>query len=121
MTKSLIAQYFIMQIVPILLIIAGTYMVSHITTRKTAKIGYRSVRAFQSEESWQYAQKECGKLWKKLGWITLVISLLVGLLLLKIPVDLQGIFTIVVMFLQMGILLYTNRTIENRLKEHYPS
>lgn len=60
-------------VIPIMLIIFGTYFRKKPIKRDSVLFGHRTPRAKQSEEAWNYAHQRLGPLWQKTGIILFVI------------------------------------------------
>ena len=60
------------QVIPVTILAAGYYYKNHVP--KTMKSGYRTRRSTLSRETWVYAHRMLGKLWRPLGWILLTVS-----------------------------------------------
>ena len=59
-------------LLPLVMLIAG-YRYS-VKVPKSMRSGYRSRRSMLSRETWVYAHRRLGGIWKKLGWIMLIVS-----------------------------------------------
>lgn len=62
--------------IPILMILCGRMMWKHPPKNINGIIGYRTMRSMKNSKTWQYAQEYCGRLWWKIGWVALPISVL---------------------------------------------
>ncbi len=60
-------------VIPILLIIFGTYFEKNPVKKGAVIFGHRTRRSKQSEEAWDYANRRLGPLWKKWGATLFVI------------------------------------------------
>ena len=71
------------QILPVTVLAAGYYYKNHVP--KTMKSGYRTRRSTRSRETWVYAHRMLGKLWRPLGWVLLTVSFfgMFGILILN--------------------------------------
>lgn len=67
-------------VIPILLIIFGTYFEKNPVKKGAVIFGHRTRRSKQSEEAWDYANRRLGPLWKKWGVILFIIIALSYLL-----------------------------------------
>lgn len=81
--------------------------------------GYRTRRSMQNQQTWDYAQRECGRLWVRWGVLMLVPAAVIMLLLLgkEVPTigTVGGIFTV----LQMLPLLLSIAIIEKKLRRTF--
>ncbi len=60
------------QVIPVTILAAGYYYKNHVP--KTMKSGYRTARSIRSRETWVFAHRMLGRLWRPLGWVMLTIS-----------------------------------------------
>ena len=81
--------------------------------------GYRTRRSMQNQQTWDYAQREFGRLWMRWGVLMLVSAAVIMLLLLgkEVPTigTVGGIFTV----LQMLPLLLSIAVIEKKLRRTF--
>lgn len=64
-------------LVPAIMIIAGWSMWKHCPKKVNMAIGYRTKRSMKNMDTWQFAHEYCGKLWWRIGWVMLALSVLV--------------------------------------------
>lgn len=104
---------------PIIMIIAGNSMRLGKFKTINSIVGYRTRRSMQNQQTWDYAQRECGRLWVRWGVLMLVPAAVIMLLLLgkEIPTigTVGGIFTV----LQMLPLLLSIAIVEKKLREKF--
>ena len=104
---------------PIIMIIAGNSMRLGKFKTINSTVGYRTRRSMQNQQTWDYAQRECGRLWVRWGVLMLVPAAVIMLLLLgkEIPTigTVGGIFTV----LQMLPLLLSIAIVEKKLREKF--
>ena len=62
-------------LLPLIMVIAGYFMYKHSPKDINGIIGYRTKLSMKNQETWDFAQKFCGKLWLKIGGIMLLLSL----------------------------------------------
>lgn len=106
-------------LMPIIMIIAGNSMRLGKFKTINSIVGYRTRRSMQNQQTWDYAQRECGRLWVRWGVLMLVPAAVIMLLLLgkEIPTigTVGGIFTV----LQMLPLLLSIAIVEKKLREKF--
>lgn len=106
-------------LIPIIMIIAGNSM--RLGKFKTINyiVGYRTRRSMKNQQTWDYAHRECGRLWVRWGVLMLVPAAVIMLLLLgkEIPTigTVGGIFTV----LQMIPLFLSIAIVEKKLREKF--
>ena len=64
-------------IVPIVMIGAGRMMWKHCPDKINRVYGYRTKYSMINDDTWKFAHDYCGRLWLKIGWIMLILSILV--------------------------------------------
>lgn len=106
-------------LIPIIMIIAGNSMRLGKFKTINSIVGYRTRRSMQNQQTWDYAQRECGRLWVRWGVLMLVPAAVIMLLLLgkEIPTigTVGGIFTV----LQMIPLFLSIAIVEKKLREKF--
>jgi uncharacterized membrane protein len=75
-------MFFCMLLIPLTMIGAGRWMWKYPPEEINHLIGYRTSRSMKNQKTWKFAQEYCGHLWWKIGWVMLVLSVIVMLLLL---------------------------------------
>lgn len=69
-------MFFSNLIVPVIFIVSGRMMWKHCPKEINGMIGYRTKRSMKNEDTWKFAHDYCGRLWWKLGWVILILSIL---------------------------------------------
>ena len=82
-------------------------------------IGYRTAMSMKNSDTWEFAQKEIGRLWTKWGWILLIASAAILLLLLGQSGKLVSIVGCVLMFAQLIPLIGCIASVERKLRENF--
>lgn len=75
---------------PVLMIICGNMMWKHTPKNINGVIGYRTKRSMKNMETWKFAHVYCGRLWWKIGWVMLVFSTIVHILMYNSSEDVIG-------------------------------
>lgn len=102
-------------IVPVVLIICGSLMLFRPPKQINRYSGYRTKNSMRDRESWDFAQKYCGKLWLCGGAAMLLVS---GLLLFLLPELKKNIgFSLLCVFLQVALMCLSYFQVERALKE----
>ncbi len=104
-------------IVPLLMIIGGILMKR--IGKVNSFVGYRTERSMKNEDTWSFANTFCARLWIKLGTFILAISIAVSA-----PLYFAGKAAVVIcgtllMFVQLGVLLYSIYPVEKALKKTF--
>lgn len=101
--------------IPILMSLFGLMLWLNPPKKMNALFGYRTKTSMSSQDAWNYAQKEMGKIWLIVGVITLIISYY----LLNILSISQDIIVITLISLQMITLYGSYIFVERNLKKRF--
>lgn len=103
---------------PVFMIILGNVFVKHPPETINNVYGYRTTMSRKNQETWDFAHNYCGKLWIKIGWILLPVSLLVMLPTLgkgENPIGfVGGTFTFLQCFVLIGSIVPVERALKKR-------
>ena len=64
-------------LVPITMILCGRMMWKHAPEKINGVMGYRTPRSMKNMDTWKFAHDYCGRLWWKIGWIMLIVSVII--------------------------------------------
>lgn len=106
-------------LVPGIMMSVGAWMRKHPPKQINWVMGYRSTRSMKSQESWDFANRYSGKLMFRAGWMTLVVSLVVMLLILFRSETVVSIVSVVLVFCQLIPLLAVLPMVEQQLKKRF--
>ncbi len=106
-------------ITPLLMLIGGWMMWKHCPKKINGVFGYRTSRSMKNDDTWRFAHEYCGKLWWKIGWMMLPLSLLISIPLYLASELLLALIGLIVMFIQLAILFYSIYLTEKALKQHF--
>lgn len=106
-------------LIPIIMIIAGNSMRLGKFKTINSIVGYRTRRSMQNQQTWDYAQRECGRLWMRWGVLMLVPTAVIMLLLLGKEVPTIGTVGGIVTVLQMLPPLLSIAVIEKKLRRTF--
>lgn len=67
-------------LIPIIMIIAGNSMRLGKFKTINSIVGYRTRRSMKNQQTWDYAHRECGLLWRRWGSTMLVLTVIAMLL-----------------------------------------
>lgn len=104
-------------LIPIVMIGVGRMMWKHPPEKINGVIGYRTTRSMKNKDTWKFAHTHSGKLWWKIGWITLLPSLIVHIPFYGSTDDKISIVSLVVVTIQIillvGSIFPTERALKN--------
>ncbi len=75
--------------------------------------------SMKNMDTWSFANKFAGKLWWKIGWLTLIPSILAHIPFYGADDDSIGIFSIIVMIVQLIVLIVSILPTEKALKQNF--
>lgn len=106
-------------LVPLTMIVFGRIFSRKAPRNINMLFGYRTERSMKNEETWNFAHTYFGRIWYRLGWILLPVSVLVMLLVVGKDKDTIGYTGMVLEFMQILALLIPICFTEAALKKHF--
>lgn len=103
-------------LIPCIMIIAGRLMWKHCPQKINGVVGYRTKRSMINNDTWRFAHDYCGKLWWKIGWLILVLSVLIHVPFYRHDDKAMGILSMVLVTIQCLTLIATIYPTEKALK-----
>ncbi len=64
-------------ILPVLMIVLGKVFIKKPPIQINGFYGYRTRRSMKNQAAWDFSHLYCGKLWRKMGWFMLPVSMIV--------------------------------------------
>ena len=105
------------QIIPVTVLAVGYYYKNRVP--KTMKTGYRTARSTRSRESWVFAHRMLGRLWRPLGWVLLTVSFFGMFAVLIINKDALEKATSVLVIAQTVVMVGSLIPVERALKQNF--
>ena len=106
-------------LIPIIRIIAGNSMRLGKFKTINSIVGYRTRRSMKNQQTWDYAHRECGLLWRRWGSTVLVLTVIAMLLFMGEDTDHIGVVGSVITVLQMIPLFLSIVIVEKKLREKF--
>ena len=106
-------------ILPLMMIGFGMVFLNHPPGKINSYYGYRTRRSMLNQNTWEFAHKCCGRLWKRMGIIMLPVSMAVGIPMLWMSETMQGILTGILETLQIFVMLGSIFLVERALKREF--
>ena len=106
-------------LIPLTMIVFGTRFLRRPPDRINAVFGYRTRRSMKSMDTWRFAHVYFGRLWRRIGWILLPLSVIAMLPVLGKNEQTVGWTGTAVMFAQMIALIAPIFPTERALKERF--
>ena len=119
MTGFWIFMFIMVVITPLIMIGFGAYFYRHTPKEINSIFGYRTTRSMKNQDTWDFAHRYCGKVWRILGWLTLLISLIAMLLTLGKEVNFIGIYSCILIGIQIIALIISIFPVESALKQTF--
>ena len=63
-------------VIPLLMIVIGQVFIKNPPKTINGIYGYRTSRSKKNQDTWNFAHLYCGKLWWKVGWVMLPLSVI---------------------------------------------
>jgi len=92
-------------LIPITMIVLGGYFSKHAPKNINGLYGYRTTMSMRNKETWEFAHNYCGRLWFKLGWILLIISVIPMLFVIMNDKSIISNFGLVLCAIQVVFLI----------------
>ncbi len=106
-------------VIPLSMIGFGAYLKKSGPAKINPVFGYRTSRSMKNQETWAFAQRYCGSLWKSRGMILAPISAGSMLLFLNKSEDAIGMAGMGIVFVQIGVMIWAIGRTEAELKKHF--
>lgn len=82
-------------------------------------VGYRTSRSMRNMDTWRFAHEYCGKLWWKIGWITLIPSIIIHIPFYGTEDNTIGLVGGILVTIQVIILIASVYPTEKALKRNF--
>lgn len=112
-------MFFCNLLVPIIQIVAGKMMWKSSPGKINKVYGYRTKRSMKNMDTWEFAHEHCGRVWWRVGWVTLIVSVLAQLPFMHSSEDVSGVVAGVISTLQVCILVLSIFPTERALKKTF--
>lgn len=112
-------MFFCNLLVPIIQIVAGKMMWKSSPGKINKVYGYRTKRSMKNMDTWEFAHEHCGRVWWRVGWVTLIVSVLAQLPFIHSSEDVSGVVAGVISTLQVCILVLSIFPTERALKKTF--
>lgn len=106
-------------LVPAMMIAFGRVMWKRPPRKINGIYGYRTAMSMKNTDTWRFAHDYCGRLWWRLGWITLAPSLIASLACLRSSEAVVSAVSITLILIQCIVLVGSIRPVENALKRAF--
>ena len=112
-------MFFCNMLYSVLMIIGGYYMWKRTPKFGNSLSGYRSRRSSVNENTWRFANKNCGRRWWIIGWIMFVPTVLVQLPFYGNDEDTVGKVGLIICIIECAVMLLSIIPTETALKKEF--
>lgn len=106
-------------LIPALMLILGWMMYKHTPKEINDIYGYRTTMSRMNKDTWNFANKYCGKLWIKIGIIMLIISLIIQFLFINSNDYIITIISCMLCIIQAIVVIFSIIPVEKELKKNF--
>ena len=106
-------------LVPATMIGFGSLFLNKAPSKINYIFGYRTARSMKNMDTWNFAHKYLGKLWKRIGWIMLPLSVIPMILVFRSDVSVVGTVGGIIVMVQLVPLVATIFPTERALKKNF--
>nr|WP_315021684.1 SdpI family protein [uncultured Aminipila sp.] len=106
-------------LIPVIMIIFGKIFENKVPKRINNFYGYRTSMSRKNQDTWEFAHKCCGRLWKKVGLIMSVVTLILTVVSFTLSEDMQGIVCGIIVTIQTIVLIGSIFPVEKALKKNF--
>ena len=105
--------------VPVIQMSAGRMMWKHCPQKINSVYGYRTSRSMKNQDTWKFAHDHCGRVWWKIGWIMLILSVVVQIPFYHSSEEVIGKVSAILCTLQLIALIASIFPTEYALKKEF--
>ena len=106
-------------LIPATMIGIGCRFARKVPEQINAVFGYRTSRSVKNRHTWEFAHAYCGKLWRVLGWIMALLSVVIMALVFGKQGETVGTVGGGLVFVQVAVMLLSIIPVELALKKNF--
>ena len=106
-------------LIPLTMIIFGLKFLRAAPKNINYIFGYRSSRSMKNRDTWEFAHKQIGALWKGLGIALLPCSAVIMLFFIGMDIESIGLNSVYIIFAQVIVMVFPIFIVESRLKKAF--
>lgn len=106
-------------LVPITMVCFGSYFLKKAPKNINVFFGYRTNMSMKNQNTWEFAHKTIGKIWRLVGYILLPLSVVPMLFLLNQDIDTTGWVGSITVMVQLAIMVLTIVPVEVKLHKTF--
>lgn len=106
-------------LLPLTMLVFGLYFSKNAPSEINSAFGYRTKSSMKSQDTWEFAHRYCGKLWKIYGAVLLPISVIPMILLKSSSENTVSVVSTALMIIQLVPMLLSIVLTERKLKQDF--
>lgn len=106
-------------LIPMTMVLAGFLLYKKCPKRVNHVVGYRTPMSMKNQDTWEFANTYCGKLWLVIGVIMTIITAVIHVLCRDLSEDNLGILVLIMTTVQIIMLLVTIAPVEHNLNKNF--
>ena len=106
-------------LVPVTMLLFGRMFLKDPPKSVDRIFGYRTQMSMKNEDTWEFAHRCCGKIWWRLGWILLAVSIVIMFLVRGKSDDAVGLVGGILCAAEVAPLLLSIIPVEKALKKEF--
>ena len=106
-------------LIPMGMLVGGRLMWKRCPKQINGFLGYRTFRSMKNMDTWIFAHTFCGKLWWKVGFVMLILTVLLHLPFYQSSEGAMGILCLAILTIQLVVLVATVFPTEAALKKAF--
>lgn len=119
MNDLFIVAFLMTLLVPTIMIIFGSIFSKNAPKNINRIYGYRTPRSMKNQETWEFANKYCGKLWLRIGVIMLIITSVLLLISMNFGESVVLVCTSIFVTIQTVTIILSVLPVEMALKKEF--
>lgn len=106
-------------IIPILMVVFGILFEKKPPKKINDYYGYRTVRSMRNMDTWVYAHRYAGNLYKRVFIVVLILSIIISVFMINFNSNIQIIVDLILLLVQTIILVGCIPIVERELKRRF--
>lgn len=119
MNDLFIVAFLLTLLVPTIMIIFGSIFSKNSPKNINRIYGYRTPRSMKNQETWEFANKYCGKLWLRIGIIMLIITSMLLVIAMTFGESIVLVCTSIFVTIQTVTIILSVLPVEMALKKEF--
>ncbi len=106
-------------LIPAIMIVFGSICLKRAPKEINDVIGYRTTMSMKNRDTWEFAHHYCGKVWRFVGWVILIPSILATVFVFGKDTSSVGSLSLIVIVIQTIILIISIAPTEIALRKTF--